>query len=132
MSTNLVVITGNLASDPITRQAGNTNVTNFEVAVNRRFTSGGNTVERVQYVKVAAWRGLAETCGTFLSKGRHVVITGRLEEPECWIGQDGKARAKTLVTASNVEFGQNGRRADDDEGVFEAAEAAEVPASVDF
>ena len=75
---NQATYTGNLGADPRsnTLQSG-TNVCDFNIAVNRRYTQGGQTVEETVWVKVTAWRNLAQNCARFLSKGSKVLVTGR-------------------------------------------------------
>ncbi|MCB0057125.1 MAG: single-stranded DNA-binding protein [Caldilineaceae bacterium] len=102
---NESILTGNLGADPrsITLPNG-TNVCDFNMAVNRRYTTNGQQVEETVWVKVTAWRNLAINCGRFLSKGSKVLVTGRMEQPELFQGRDGVWRAINHMTATNVEF----------------------------
>lgn len=110
---NTISFTGHLGAAPRTRTLANgTPVTDFDVAVNRRFTQNGQVVEQTTWVNVTAWRGLAQTCAAYLEKGRHVLVTGRLEAPDAYLGQDGKPRSRNRVTATMVEFLGSGATAD--------------------
>ena len=127
---NQATYTGNLGADPrsVTLQNG-TNVCDFNVAVNRRYTTNGQQVEETVWVKVTAWRNLAINCGRFLSKGSKVLVTGRLEQPEIFEGRDGKWRAINHMTATNVEFlsSPNGAAANQElDGAMAAAAGAAV------
>ena len=102
---NTVSFTGHLGNAPRTRQlVSGTPVCDFDIAVNRRFTQNGQVVEQTTWVNVTAWRGLAQTCAQYLEKGRHVLVTGRLETPDAYLDKDGKPRARNRITAMSVEF----------------------------
>jgi single-strand DNA-binding protein len=124
---NVISIVGNLGDEPQLRFLPNgTPVCDFNVAVNRRYTNAaGEQVQRTTWVKVTAWRGLAQTCATYLVKGREVAITGVLEEPDGFVGRDGVARARNRVTITNIDFLRGSRQdADDGETMQEALDAA--------
>ena len=76
-------------------------VTTFTVAVNRRKTQEGQP--DADFFRVTAWRGLAETCGKYLDKGRKVCVIGPVSI-STYKGQDGQTRASMEVTAEDVEF----------------------------
>jgi|1186.fasta_scaffold455216_1 single-strand DNA-binding protein len=111
-----VTILGNVGRDPETRytKSGTMNVS-FSVATNRRFTDqSGQQQERTTWFRVTAWGKLAETVDKlvqqgFLTKGRQVLVSGRLETSE-YTGQDGKDRTTLEVTADDVVLA--GGRAD--------------------
>lgn len=107
-----LVIVGNLGGDPEMRYTPDgTPVTNFSVATNRKWNNpDGSQGEETVWFRVTAWRKLAETCNQYLSKGRQVLVEGRLTPdkttggPRIWSGNDGKARASYEVTAESVKF----------------------------
>ena len=114
-----ITIVGNLGGDPEMRYtASGVPVTKFSVATNRRWTSAdGNPGEETTWFRVSAWRGLAETCNQYLSKGRQVLVEGRLVPdkesggPRVWTGNDGVARASYEVQAIDIKFlGGRGER----------------------
>ena len=107
-----IIIAGNLGGDPEMRYTPDgTPVTNFSVATNRRWNSpdGTQNEETVRF-RVTAWRQLAELCNQYLSKGRQVLIEGRMNPdretgaPRVWTGNDGQPRASFEVTALTVRF----------------------------
>jgi len=112
MSYQKVIIVGNLGRDPEMRYtADGTPVTSFSVATNRRWTSqDGSKGEETVWFRVSAWRRTAETCAQYLSKGRQVMVEGRLTAdkatggPRVWTGQDGQVRASYELTADRVIF----------------------------
>ena len=99
---NRIVIIGNLVRSPEQRttQSGIA-VTTFTVAVNRRRQQEGQP--DADFFRVTAWRGLAETCGRYLDKGRKVCVIGPVSI-STYKGQDGQTRASMEVTAEDVEF----------------------------
>jgi single-strand DNA-binding protein len=107
-----IVIVGNLGRDPEMRYtADGTPVTSFSVATNRKWTNpDGSQGEETIWFRISAWRRLAETCNQYLSKGRLVLVEGRINPdratggPRIWTGQDGIARASYEVTAATVKF----------------------------
>jgi single-strand DNA-binding protein len=107
-----VIIVGNLGQDPEMRYTPDgTPVTNFSIATNRRWNSpDGNQNEETVWFRVTAWRQLAELCNQYLSKGRQVLVEGRMTPdrdtggPRVWTGNDGQARASFEVTALTVRL----------------------------
>ncbi|GAB4463393.1 MAG: hypothetical protein Kow00120_29900 [Anaerolineae bacterium] len=102
-----VILVGNLGADPELKYTPTgVAVCNFSVAVNERWNDRqtGERKEKVTWFRVAAWRELGEHCATYLSKGRQVMVIGRVEEPSAWIGKDGQPRAQIEITARDVRF----------------------------
>ena len=98
-------VIGNLGADPEMRYtADGAAVTNFNVAVNRKFTgSDGEQKEETEWFRVVAFRKLGELCNQYLQKGRRVYVEGRLQT-RSWEGQDGQKRYTTEVIAAEVQF----------------------------
>jgi single-strand DNA-binding protein len=127
-----LIIAGNLGGDPEMRYTPSGQaVTNFSVATNRKWSNpDGSQAEEVTWFRVTAWGKLGETCNQYLSKGRAVLIEGRLNPdkgtggPRVWTGQDGQPRASFEVTAETVKF-LGGPR---DGGHAESAPAPELGA----
>jgi single-strand DNA-binding protein len=106
-----ILIAGNLGNDPEMRYTPDgTPVTNFSVATNyRRKRPDGTQIDETTWFRVTAWRQLAEMCNQYLSKGRQVLVEGRLKPdenggPRIWTGNDGQPRASYEVTALTVRF----------------------------
>jgi len=101
-----IIIVGNLGSEPERRATPDgTPVTSFSVATNKRWTTkDGQQGEKTVWWRVTTFRGLAETCGKYLTKGRQVLVEGELSEPRAWQGKDGEWRASLDVTAYTVKF----------------------------
>lgn len=103
-SLNQVTLMGNLVRDPELRSTPNgQQVCNFTIALNRSYKgSDGEWQEAVDYVDCVAWQGLAENIAKWVTKGRPVLICGRLQS-RSW-EQDGVKRSKVEVLASDVTF----------------------------
>jgi single-strand DNA-binding protein len=103
---NTVVITGNLTRDPELRSLpSGTSVCKMRVAVNsrRKDSSSGEWVDKPNYFDVTVWGAQGENCANYLSKGRPVAVSGRLEWRE-WEAQDGGKRQAVEIIADSVQF----------------------------
>ena len=107
-----IIIAGHLGRDPEMRYTPDgTPVTNFSVATNRKLSNAdGSQGEETIWFRVTAWRQLAELCNQYLTKGRPVLVEGRMTVdretggPRIWTGSDGKPRASFEITAATVKF----------------------------
>jgi len=119
---NRVFLIGRLTKDPETRQTTNgTPVSNFTIAINRRFRSpAGEVKEETTYVGIVAWQKLAELCRQYLAKGRAVLVEGKLQN-RSWETEDGQKRSTLEVRADRIEFLEREFRA---EGAAPAQPAA--------
>ncbi len=112
-----IIVVGNLGRDPEMRYTpGGQAVTNFSIATSRQYTgSDGSQVKETIWFRISAWGKLAETCNTYLKKGRSVLVEGRLIPdpatggPRLWTAQDGSSRASFEVSANTVRFLSGGR-----------------------
>jgi single-strand DNA-binding protein len=118
---NKAMVIGNLTKDPElkTTPAG-VSVCTFTVAVRRPFSK-----DETDFIPVVTWRGLAENCSKFLSKGRKVAVAGRIQVRN-YEANNGERRYVTEIIADDVEFltpkGEGGARdvppPPDDAGLF--------------
>lgn len=100
---NRIVVIGRLTRDPELRSTSNgTAVATFTVAVDRNFSNNRGEKE-TDFIPVVVWRGLAETCGRFLSKGKLVAVEGRLQI-RTYEANDGSKRTVAEIVADNVQF----------------------------
>lgn len=102
---NKVILMGNLTRDPQLRYLPNNNpVCDFGLAVNRRWRDrDGNQREEVCYVDLTAFGRQGETINQYMSKGRPILVEGRLKF-DTWTGQDGQKRSKHSVVVENFRF----------------------------
>ena len=104
-SFNKVILMGNLTRDPEIRQAGSgVKVADLGLAVTESWRDkSGQTKEVTCFVDVVVWDKLAELCGQYLTKGRPILVEGRLQMDE-WKNQQGEKRTKMRVRADTVKF----------------------------
>lgn len=103
---NQAIVMGNLTRDPELRTTpGGQSVASFAVATNRSWQdqASGERKDAVEYHEVVAWGKLGELASNYLSKGRRVLVVGRLQT-RSWEGQDGSKRQRTEIVASDINF----------------------------
>lgn len=88
------------APEAFTTQGGTARST-FTVAVQRRFANAQG-VREADFLTVVAWRGTAEFCNKYLTKGRKVCVEGSLQT-RSYDAQDGSKRWVTEIIADHVE-----------------------------
>ena len=99
---NRVILIGRLTKDPELRYTGNGNpVANFTLAVDRQFSTQQGEKE-TDFIRITAWRKLAEIVAEKLQKGRLVAIEGRLQIDN--YEKDGEKKQSAGVVADNVRF----------------------------
>ena len=97
-----VILVGRLTRDPEVRKTSNgTKVSNITLAVNRPYTDKNG--ERItDFIRVVAWRGLADIIENNLTKGRLVLVEGTLEVDKY---QANGIRYETpIVNANSIRF----------------------------
>lgn len=141
-SLNKVLLLGRLTRDPELRYTpSGTAVADFGLAVSRAYkTAEGEKKESVTFVDITVWAKKAEICAEYLSKGRQVIVEGRLEL-DSWETQDGQKRSKLKVVAEDVQFigsapggarGERAGKAAEAGAPSEGAEKAAEPAADDI
>lgn len=105
MSVNKVILVGNLGKDPELRYTPSGDaVATFSIATSERFKGrDGQQQERTEWHNIVAWRGLGETCGKYLHKGRQVYIEGKIQT-RSYDDRDGNKRYITEIVAQTVQF----------------------------
>ncbi|MEO8785034.1 MAG: single-stranded DNA-binding protein [Candidatus Saccharimonadales bacterium] len=103
-SFNQVILMGNLTRDPEVRQIpSGQSVCSFSLALNRSYKgSDGEWTEATDYIDVVAWGPLGERVAQYVTKGRPVLVNGRIQS-RSW-EQDGQKRSKVEVVAQDVTF----------------------------
>ena len=99
---NKVMLIGRLTKDPDLRytQSG-TAVTNFTLAVNRRYNLNGE--QEADFINCVAWNKSAEFVANYFHKGKQMALEGRLQV-RSYEGNDGQRRWVTEVVAEQIEF----------------------------
>jgi len=100
---NKVIFIGNLTKDPELRYTPQgTAVTSFRIAVNSRYKQSDELKSETLFIDIVVFGKQAESCSQYLSKGRSVLVEGRLQERR-W-ESEGQQRSKVEVVASSVRF----------------------------
>ena len=108
MSLNRSIIMGRLTADPEIKKTGSgVSVCSFTLAVDQDYKP--KDAERgVDWIDCVAWRQTADFLGKYFSKGRMVVVEGRLQT-RTYEDKDGNKRKATELVADNVYFGDSKR-----------------------
>lgn len=104
-SLNKVILIGHVGQNPELRYIPQTEtaVANFSLATNEKIfnPSTSESTDRTEWHRVVAWRKLAEFCERYLSKGKQIMVEGRIRT-EKWQDRDGNTRYTTKIHASNI------------------------------
>lgn len=102
---NKAVLIGNLTSDVELKQLpSGSAVANFNLEMTEVYVDkAGDRQETTTRVDVEVFGRQAETCAQYLSKGRQVLVEGRLKMDQ-WQDKEGGKRSRLLVRALNVRF----------------------------
>lgn len=99
-SINQVILLGRLTRDPEQRTTtSGKSVVNFGIAVDR-----GGQDDGADFFDVTAWEKLGELVVQYLSKGRRVLVQGRLRQDSWDDKETGKKRSRIDITATDVTF----------------------------
>ena len=103
-SYNRVVLLGNLTRDPQVRYLpSGMAVCDLSIAVNdRRKTPSGEWVDEPTFVDITLWERTAELAGEYLTKGKPVLIEGRLKMDRWQDKNDGQTRTKLKVIGDRM------------------------------
>ena len=128
---NRVILIGNLTRDPELRYTPQgTAVADLRLAVTTvRGRSGSERKEETLFIDCTVWDRQAETCSEYLSKGRPVLVEGRLIEDQWQDKETGERRSRIKVYVQNVQFlggrdgGQSGRFDSGQSGRYESGQS---------
>jgi single-strand DNA-binding protein len=135
-----ITIVGYLGRDPEMRfTPSGQAVTSFSVATSRSYTTNaGQKVDETTWFRVSVWGAQAEACNQYLSKGRPVLVVGRLRpdpqtgNPRVYARNDGTTGASYEINALQVKFlpsgrGDSGSYQEDMGDEIESPEEDEIP-----
>ena len=109
---NHIVIMGRLVRDPELRRTGSgVAVASFRVAVDRDFAPKDGGERKADFIDCVAWRQTGEFISKYFTKGRMIVVDGRLEMRD-WTDKDGNKRTSAEVVVDNAYFGDSKRDGD--------------------
>lgn len=102
MALNKVFLIGNLTADPeLKTTPSGVSVTNFTIAVQRRFAKEGQ--QTADFINVVAWRQTAEFVSKYFNKGKPILVCGEIQTRD-FTDNNGNKRYVTEVVADEVSF----------------------------
>ena len=111
---NHITIMGRLTRDPELRRTGSgIAVASFTVAVDRDFGGRDGGEKETDFIDCVAWRQTGEFVSKYFTKGRMIVVSGRLQI-RSWTDKEGNKRRTAEIVADNCYFGDSKR--DNDSG----------------
>ncbi len=120
---NKAILMGRLTRDPELRHTNSgTPVCSFSIAIDNGYGENRTT----DFINCVAWNKTAEFVEKYFTKGRMIIVVGRIQT-RTWEGQDGKKNYATEVVASEVSFGESKRNAEDGGFTPSAASSVAVP-----
>ncbi|MDO4902359.1 MAG: single-stranded DNA-binding protein [bacterium] len=114
MSFSKVILLGNLTRDPELKTTPNgANLANFTVAVNRNYTAqSGEKQTETAFIDCVAWGKTGETISKYFTKGRQILVSGRLNQ-RIWQDKDtGKNRSALDIVVEEFSFVADGHKAE--------------------
>ena len=106
---NHITIMGRITKDiELRRTNSGTAVASFNVAVDRDFSKEKET----DFIDCVAWGKTGEFVSNHFSKGKMIVVSGRLQIRK-WEDKNGNKRTTAEVVADNVYFGDSKKGAGD-------------------
>ena len=110
MNYNKCILAGNLTRDPqLSYTPAQTPVVDFGMAINRNWTGkDGEKREETCFVDCRAFAKTAETINQYMSKGKPILLEGRLHFSN-W-EKDNVRHSKLRVTVDNFQFVPDGEK----------------------
>ena len=109
MSLNRVSLMGRLTRDPELRTTTTgINCATFCLAVDRDYGAKDNGSREADFLDVVAWRQTAEFAARHLTKGRMIVVDGRIQTRN-YTDKDGKNRKAVEIVPDRIYFADSKR-----------------------
>ena len=109
---NHITLMGRLVRDPELRRTGSgVAVASFRIAVDRDFGPKDGGERKADFIDCVAWRQTGEFISKYFTKGRMIVVDGRLEMRD-WTDKEGNKRISAEVIVDNAYFGDSKRDGD--------------------
>ena len=101
---NKVFLQGRLVADPELRETQQgTPVASYRLAVDRDYKSKDSNAQNTDFVNIVSWRNTAEFVSRYFTKGRMMLVEGRLQM-RSYTDKDGNRRVAAEVVTDNVHF----------------------------
>lgn len=106
MNLNKVFLIGRLVKEIDFRISSSGNqVAVLNIATNRTYRDKNNqNINETEFHRIIVWGKLAENCKNYLTKGRLILIEGRIHYRN-WLTPDGQKKFITEIIAENIIFG---------------------------
>ena len=106
MSFNKIILLGNLTKSPeLSQTQGGTSICTASIAVNEcRVDRDGNKTESAVFVDIKAFGRTAENISKYFSKGKPILVEGRLAQESWQDKQTGAHRSKHLTIVDRFDF----------------------------
>ncbi len=112
---NKIILLGRLTKDIELRYTQNNKcVTNYSIAVNRRFKQEGQA--DVDFIKCVSWGKTAEFLSKYFCKGQRLALNGRLQVRK-WEDETANTRYITEVVAEQVYFADSKKSSNNDTSI---------------
>ena len=99
---NNISIMGRIVKDPEVRKTtSGKSVCTCTIANDRPKSS--NAEKETDFLEVTTWHGMADFIGKYFTKGKPIVVTGRLQT-RSWQDKEGKNRKDYTIVATSVDF----------------------------
>ena len=124
---NHITAAGRLTKDPELRRTQNgVAVASFTIACDRDIKDASGN-KQTDFIDCVAWRNTAEFVDKYLTRGRMVIVSGRLQMRE-WTDKSGAKRKNAEILAENAYFADSKRAVEN----TEKNETKEAAQTVDF
>ena len=124
---NHITAAGRLTKDPELRRTQNgVAVASFTIACDRDIKDASGN-KQTDFIDCVAWRNTAEFVDKYFTRGRMVIVSGRLQMRE-WPDKNGNKRRNAEILAESVYFGDSKRSVEN----TEKNETKEAAQTVDF
>ena len=108
---NNCTIMGRMVRDPELRHTPDgVPVTTFTLAVDRDGAPKNGAEKVTDFIDFTAWRSTAEYVSKYMTKGRMVAVTGRLQM-RTWTDKDGNKRRNAEIVVDSAYFADSKREA---------------------
>lgn len=119
---NHITAMGRLTKDPELRYTQNqVSVASFTIACDRDY-SGQGQEKQTDFIDCVAWRSTGEFVKKYFSKGRMIIVSGRLQSRK-WTDKDNNKRTSWEIVADNCYFGDSKKDGDSSGSTYNEQQA---------
>ncbi len=113
---NKVILMGRITKDPDVRSNGDSTVTRFSLAVDRRFKKDNETAD---FIGCVAFGKTAEFIEKYCHRGTKLVVTGRIQTGN-YTNKEGQKVYTTDVVVEECEFAESKKASESNESKAES------------